>query len=158
MGFTKTVAAVALLLAVPVTMGLAGGGGAPTDGELGELEKVVKLVKKVYKGASEPESTILMAELAIFDLGKKEKIRDAPARLEKILAQVEHRPLRNFTHMMIAASYGEQNNPLKAAAQLEVMVAENAKLLGAPKAPEAPRAPEALPEAPLPPDDGTGPR
>ena len=113
---------VALLAALPLFLGFGGG----KDG-LSEVEKIVKLVRIIYEGGSHPESAIVMAELAIFDLGKKGKIEDAPGELEKVLPQVKKPALRNFTRFLLVAAYGEQKKaPAKAVEHLQALISENA--------------------------------
>ena len=128
MKFTRTIALCALALALPLFIGW-GDGKKQDDTE--EIEKVVKVVKMAYDGGSQPDTAIIMAELAIFDLGKKGKIADAPAQLEKVLPQVKKAGLRNFTRFLVAASYGEAKNEAKAVETLQALIAENAPRVAA---------------------------
>ncbi|MFC1706997.1 hypothetical protein ACFL59_09290 [Planctomycetota bacterium] len=131
MRFVRVVAVVALAAMVPLVLGL---GWAEKKGKMAahasEFDQVAKLVKKIYEGASNPEAAVVMAELAIFDMGKKGKIADAPARLQRVLEQTQKTSLRNFTQFLIAASLAENKAHPKAADGLEGLIKENLTKLG----------------------------
>lgn len=128
MRFTRIATVGALLVLVPLALGWGEKGGPP---EKSEIEKVIEVVKLAYDGASKPESAVVMVELAIFDMGKKGKIKDAPAQLERILAQTRKPALRNFTRFLIAAAHGERGEDEKALEVLQAIAAENAPRVGA---------------------------
>jgi len=123
----RVVMLVLVAMAVPVVLGFDWKG---RGGDIEQFDKIVHVVTKAYEGASNPESAIVMAELAIFDSGKKGMIEDAPARLEKALAQQTAQGIRNFTRFLIAGSYMEKKDAKRAADELSALIAENAAHVG----------------------------
>ena len=95
LSLTRVMAIGALCAAVPLVVGF--GVGKQADGfgaEIDQMEKVVKAVRTAYKGCENPKASVVMAELGIHELGKKGRIQDAPARLEKALEQIEDQDLQ----------------------------------------------------------------
>ena len=130
MRFSRMVALVALGLIIPVAVGLGlEKKRRAKHNDLDNLQQMVEAVKQAYEGAQNPESAIIMAELGLHEMGKKGNLKDAPARLEKALEQVETPGLRNFTRFLIAAAHAEAKDHEAAAAQLDQVITENAKHL-----------------------------
>ena len=79
-------------------------------GDFDKAEKIVKAVAAFYKGCESREASVVMAELAMVDLAKKND-KDALPYLERALDEVrEEEGLRNFTKFLIAYCHKERGD------------------------------------------------
>ena len=79
-------------------------------GDLDKVQKIVKVVAAFYKGCESREASVVMAELAIVDLAKKNE-KDPVPYLRRALKEVEDEDgLRNFTTFLIANCYKERGD------------------------------------------------
>jgi len=130
MRFVRVMALVAFGAVVPLAVGFSlGRRGAAHD--LDEAERFVEAVKQAYQGCESPEASIVMAELGIYELGKRKQIPDAPERLEKALAKQDDPALRNFTRFLLGLAYAEQKRGDRAADALGAVIDENTAHLAA---------------------------
>ena len=92
-------------------------------GKEGQVEKIVKAVAAFYKGCESEEASIVMAEIAIVELSKKEKKNPIPY-LEKALEGLEKPGLRNFTKFLIANCQKENGDIDKALDTIMTVITE----------------------------------
>jgi predicted negative regulator of RcsB-dependent stress response len=79
-------------------------------GDLDKARKIVKVVTAFYKGCESREASVVMAELAIVDLAKKND-KDALPYLQRALKEVKDETgLRNFTTFLIANCHKERGD------------------------------------------------
>jgi hypothetical protein len=79
-------------------------------GNFDHAQKIVKAVAAFYKGCESREASVVMAELAMVDLAKKND-KDALPYLERALDEVrEEEGLRNFTKFLIAYCHRERGD------------------------------------------------
>jgi len=79
-------------------------------GDLDKVQKIVKVVAAFYKGCESREASVVMAELAIVDLAKKNE-KDPLPYLQRALKEVKDEDgLRNFTTFLIANCHKEKGD------------------------------------------------
>jgi len=93
-------------------------------GDFDKVQKIVKAVAAFYKGCESREASVVMAELAIVDLAKKNE-KDALPYLQKALEEVkDEEGLRNFTTFLIANCHKERGD-IDAAMETALSVISN---------------------------------
>jgi hypothetical protein len=92
--------------------------------DMDHVEKIVKAVAAFYKGCEDERASVIMAELAIVDLAKKNK-KDAIPYLEKALEEIDEPGLRNFTKFLIANCHKENGDVDKAMEQIMTVIIED---------------------------------
>jgi len=112
----------AVLLGCTVVMGATFSAGK-MFGDMDKIEKIVKAVGAFYKGCESEEASVIMAELAIVDMSKKEK-KDATPYLQKALEDMKEPGLRNFTKFLIANCHKENGDTDKALEELLSIIKE----------------------------------
>lgn len=88
------------------------------------VKKIVTAVAAFYKGCESEEASVIMAELAIVEMAKKNN-KDAVPYLEKALEEVEEPGLRNFTKFLIANCHKENGDIDKAMDQVMTVIIED---------------------------------
>ncbi len=79
-------------------------------GDFDRAQKIVKAVAAFYKGCESREASVVMAELAIVELSKKNE-KDALPYLQRALIEVkDEEGLRNFTTFLIANCHREKGD------------------------------------------------
>ena len=111
-----------MVMGCTVVMGATLKGGNPF-GNMDQVEKIVKAVAAFYKGCESEKASVIMAELAIVDLAKKNEMNAVP-RLEQALEELEEPGLRNFTKFLIANCHKE-NGDIEAAMDVLQSVIED---------------------------------
>lgn len=92
-------------------------------GDWDQLKKVVFAVGAFYKGCEDERASVVMAELAIVDLAKKND-KDALPYLQKALNELKEPGVRNFTMFLIANCHKEKGDTDKALEQLLEIIKE----------------------------------
>ncbi len=90
-------------------------------GNMDQIEKIVKAVAAFYKGCESEKASVIMAELAIVDLAKKNDMNAIP-RLEDALEELEEPGLRNFTKFLIANCHKENGDVERAMDVLQSVI------------------------------------